>query len=187
MSRGYCHDKKLPQTYQYTDCLDKQFNIFYDIFFDSVEIQKITGVSYYGSVMFVYSIDVLDTLEEGHIRITKSNPEKWSSGLDINKRYFMNIDELSTGFVKGNFGQHITLTDQRVPLPFEYLTKVVLSDPKQKDNSIYQIAEKTLRPLISNICGLSLTIRDYSYKGRFFETYNNVYKVQCHYGLGGHI
>lgn len=187
MSRGYCQDKNLPQTYQYTDNSDKRYGIFYDIFFDSIEIQERTGISYYGPVMFVYSIDVLDTVKEGHIRITKMNPEKWTPNMSISEKYFMNINELATEFVKGDFGQHITLTNQVNPLSFDYLEKVVLSDPQQKDNSLYQIAEKTLRPLISSICGFPLTIRDYAYTERFFDTYTNANKLQCHYGLGGHI
>ena len=77
LSRGLCEDLKCPQTGQYTDSLDKEYDIYYDIFFDSVEIQRITGVSYYGPVLFVYNINVLDDIEEGHIRITKMNPDKW--------------------------------------------------------------------------------------------------------------
>ena len=72
LSRGICADMELPQTPQYTDALDRRYNIFYDIFFDSTEIQKITGYSAYGPVLFQYNLDVLDSIEEGHILITKS-------------------------------------------------------------------------------------------------------------------
>ena len=187
LSRGQCIDNGLPQTIQYTDNSDKRYNIFYDIFFDSIEIQRITGVSYYGPVMFVYNIDVLDTISEEHVLITKINPEKWHQNMTSNERYFLDINELSSDFVKGNFGQHITLLNQRKPLSFDYLEKIVLSNPQQNDNSLFNAAEAKLRFLIDTVCDAPLIIRNYSYNDRFYNTYSNRKKLQDHFSLGGHI
>ncbi len=187
LSRGLCEDMKLPQTGQYTDDFDKRYNIFYDIFFDSMEIQKRTGVSYYGPVLFVYDIDVLDTVEEGHIRITKMNPDKWKNTISANERYFLKLEELSLFFDKGNFGQHITLTNKKNILSFEYLEKIVLSDPQQKDNLLFEVAKARIRGLIDDAClAVPFIIRDYGYNNRFHDTYANPRKLQEHFRLGGH-
>lgn len=114
----------LPQTPQYTDESDKLYNIYYDIFFDSMEIQRRTGISYYGPVLFVYSIDVIDSVKEGHIRITKMNPDRWNNCLRDTKKYFCTFEDLSLHFDKDDFGQHITLTNQRQPLSFNYLERI---------------------------------------------------------------
>ncbi len=187
LSRGLCEDIGFPQTGQYTDTLDQEYNIYYDIFFDSIEIQRRTGVSYYGPVLFVYSINVLDTVEEGHIRITKQNPEKWRNTTDESERYFNELGELSSHFEKGNFGQHITLTDQYRPLPFDYLEKIVLSDPQKEDNSLFEEAKAVIHKMIEdNRLNIAFEVRDYCYYDRFFETYSNPQKLYNHFSLGGH-
>ena len=177
----------LPQTYQYTDKLDKKYNIFYDIFFDSVEIQRRTGISYYGPVLFVYSIDVLNIIPENYIRITKTNPEKWKNGLSDKERYFCTLEELSLHFDRDNFGQHITIINQRQPLSFDYLDKIILSDPQKENNFLFEQAYKMIESLTIKL-GLhdSLTIRNYNYNNRFYTEYADNEKVQKHFGLGGH-
>ncbi len=46
LSRGLCKDMGYPQTAQYSDKSDKRYNIIYEIFFNSMEIQGRTGISY---------------------------------------------------------------------------------------------------------------------------------------------
>lgn len=183
LSRGYCEDMGLAQTSQYTDDLDRQYGIYYDIFFDSIEIQIRTGLNYYGPVLFEYNIDVLDSIEEGRILITKQNPDKWYTTESDNERYFRNINELSLLFEKGNFGQHITITDQRSPLSFQYLENIILSDPQQDDNSIFDTAKSTLSSLIQkNGFDVPLTIREYAYNNKFYDFYSvqrNLHKHFC--------
>lgn len=187
LSRGLCEDMNLPQTPQYTDKSDKLYNIFYDIFFDSMEIQRRTGISYYGPVLFVYSVDVIDIVQEGHVRITKMNPDKWNNNLNDNEKYFCNFEELSIHFDKDDFGQHITLTDQRQPLSFNYLEQIILSDPQKEDNSLFDRACATISSLLIDLdFNIPLNIRDYSYNNRFFNEYSDNRKVRKHFGLGGH-
>lgn len=188
LSRGLCEDMNLPQTDQYTDETDIRYNIFYDIFFDSTEIQRRTGISYYGPVLFVYSVDVIDTIQEGHVRITKMNPDEWNDGMGETEKYFCTFDDLSLHFDKDNFGQHITITDQREPLSFDYLRQIILSDPRKENNSLFERANLRIRELMDQI-GLDfrLTIRDYNYNDRFNQTYSEAWKVRKHFGLGGHI
>lgn len=187
LSRGLCKDMGYPQTAQYSDKSDKRYNIFYDIFFDSMEIQRRTGVSYYGPVLFVYNLDVLDTIPESHIRITKKNPDRWSDTKSDAERYFCDYKELTELFDGQDFGQHITLTNQRQPLSFEYLDKIILSDPHKEDNTIFETAREEIEFLMKkNELNASLRIRAYSYNDRFYETYADDEKVIKHFGLGGH-
>lgn len=189
LSRGLCEDMGFPQTDQNTDALDKEFGIYYDIFFDSIEIQRITGISYYGPVMFVYSLDVLDIVEEGNILITKSNPQKWKHTESYNDHYFLRLDELNVSFLKNDFGQHITLVNQRQPLLFKYLERIVLSDAQQSDNTLFYTAKNAIAKAIeSNQLNVCLEIRDYGYSERFYNTYSSSNKelIKKHFGLGGH-
>ena len=184
LSRGFCDANHLPQTEQYTDMIDRKYNIFYDIFFDSIEIQRRTGISFYGPVLFVYNINVLDSISEGNIRITKLNPQKWNDTKCENERYFLNIDELSNAYNPDDFGQHITLKDQRTPLSFDYLKKIVLSDPKREDNSIFEKARSAIETIIKEkMINAPFVIRNYSYYNKFFETYNDNNKLLKHYSI----
>lgn len=94
LSREQCLKMNLPQTPQVTDEIDKKYNIFNDIFFDSIEIQKKTGISYYGPVLFVYDINVLDLIDNEKIRVTRKNPINWISLDTESNRYFTDIDTL---------------------------------------------------------------------------------------------
>lgn len=72
-SRGAAEDRGLYQTSQETDDTDRDVDVFYDIFFDSVDIhQRIKKLNHYGPVLFVYSIDLIDTLPQGSIKITNN-------------------------------------------------------------------------------------------------------------------
>lgn len=187
LSRGLCEDIKLPQTPQYTDVLDKKNNIYYDIFFDSVEIQKITGLSYYGPVLFVYKIEVLDTVAEGKIRITKLNPKNWISTMPDIDKYFIGFNDLNKDYNPHDFGQHITLTNQRQPLSFDYLEKIVLIDPKRDDNSIFEKAKSVIEQTLES-CRMHIPfeIRSYDCFPGLYEYYDNSEHLNSHYKIGGH-
>ena len=152
-----------------------------------MEIQKITGKSTYGPVLFVYKIDVLDTLPEGSIKITKKNPDKWKiSDIDADK-YFLDILEISSGYKPRDFGQHITLREQHRPLSFDYLKKIVISDPQKENNSLFDAAYQSILTQIKTIgLEVSFKIRDYSLFDSFWKYYNDSNKLKMHFDLGGH-
>ena len=82
LSRGLCEHLGYPQTPQNSDQLDREFDIYYDLFFDSVDIhERAHNANYYGPVLFEYNISVLDSIPEGCIRITKSNPINWNANI----------------------------------------------------------------------------------------------------------
>ena len=75
LSRGAVEDFGLYQTPQETDATDKLLDVYYDIFFDSVDIhERIGKINHYGPIVFVYSTDVLEICSE-QISISDSKSE----------------------------------------------------------------------------------------------------------------
>lgn len=146
LSRQTADDMGLPQTPQSTDETDKEVGVYNDIFFDSVDIHQRAGeVNHYGPLMFVYAVDVLDTLEEYDICVTKSNPKIWSKDMSYKDKYFTNRESLSLHFIPGEFSQHITIRDISKPLPFEYLTEIVIENPGEKYSEFLHQAIEALK------------------------------------------
>ena len=149
LSRGAVEDFGLYQTPQETDATDKLLDVYYDIFFDSVDIhERIGKINHYGPIVFVYSTDVLETLPEGTIQITKYNPIRWFPNTPENKRYFSSEEELYFGYTKGDFTQHITLRHQTEALPFDYLEKIIIDNPMIDNTSYFENAYCHLQFLI---------------------------------------
>ncbi len=141
LSRQTAENMYLPQTVQETDETDKAFEIYNDIFFDSVDIHERAGrPNDYGTVMFVYNTDVLESLEDYDICITKDNPIRWNTNMEYSDKYFTEIKDLELYFCKGNFFQHITIKDISVPLSFDYLEKIVIDDPGEKYTELLEQA-----------------------------------------------
>ena len=79
MSREYVEECDYPQTPQVTDDTDKEFEIYNDIFLDSVDVHALSkNVNFYGPVLLVYSIDVLDEVSDYDICVTRTNAIYWS-------------------------------------------------------------------------------------------------------------
>lgn len=149
LSRGYVEENGLFQTPQETDERDKHVDVFYDIFFDSVDIhQRINNINYYGPVVFVYSINVIDMLEEGRLKITKNNPIYWDYNIREDEKYFLSETELMMDFQKGEFRKHITIRHQKTPLSFVNLKKIIIDDPGIANTSYFQSARSHLQDLI---------------------------------------
>lgn len=149
LSRGYVEDNGLRQTPQESDAIDKSVDVYYDIFFDSVDIhERVKCLNHYGPVVFVYSVDLLDDLPEGSIRITKDNPIRWHPGMTEEEKYFMTEDALRTYYNKGTFEQHLTIRHQVQPLPFTHLEKIILDDPGIANTRYFDNALLHMAPLV---------------------------------------
>ncbi len=130
LSRQETEKRRLPQSGQKTDELDQIYEIYNDVFFDSVDIHaRAKNVSHYGPVMFVYNLDVLDELGSYDIAVTKCNPDKWQGDLSYADKYFASKKELYSGFVLGDFGQHITVRNLSIPISFDHLEKILIESP----------------------------------------------------------
>lgn len=151
------------QTPQYSDNDDKSLGIYYDLFFDSVDIaarnsQK--GYNQYGPVLFQFSTDVIDELDEGSIFITRDNPIRWDNGLPEEKRYFVTEDELRREYCKGTFKQHFTVRNQRNGISLSHLEKIVLDYPGERYDGLFNEARSRIEILIRlNRLAIPLEIR----------------------------
>lgn len=157
-SRQYLDRNKLPKTRQYSDCDDQYFNVFNDLFFDSVDIHgRARQYNKYGPVLFVFDLQML--LQENfanRIFITKSNPCYWKTYLECNDRYFTSLDELGRGFKKGDFKQMITC-HQVGFANFKYLQKIILDRPPEKYIELFRQAYQALFQGIQE-AGLSVSL-----------------------------
>ena len=164
-SRQYIEDTPGSyQTSQYSDKTDKKLGVYNDIFFDSVDIHKRTRrFNYYGPIMFVYSLDLLSAPEvDDTVRVTRENPAKWDPNrpLTDEEKYFMTAWDLSCGFQKGAFKQHITL--HNVPkISFQYLKEIHIDSLPEKYKNIFDNAYYTLEDaMYSSGLNMPLVIRD---------------------------
>lgn len=152
LSRGAVEDKDLIQTDQPSDAKDKEVGVFYDIFFDSVDIhERSKNINDYGPVTFVYSIDVLDYLNDKEIKITKDNPIRWNSGMSEGEKYFTDVDSIYLEYCKGTFKQHLTICDMHEPLPFlPYLFKIIIDNPGIANTKYFDEAYRALKDIMEN-------------------------------------
>lgn len=163
-NRGLCsrqYISQLPDSYQtgqYSDAGDQQFGIYNDIFFDSVDIhRRAHRCNQYGPVTFIYSLDLLSSPAlENQVRITKDNPIRWKSGINLENRYFVNLIDLQNGFCKGHFSQHITLHDVQ-KISFQYLRFIQLDPLPEKYHDIFSNAYRELQDAVHQ-AGLSMSI-----------------------------
>ncbi|MHB1154412.1 MAG: hypothetical protein ACYC00_19055 [Eubacteriales bacterium] len=158
LSRGEVENLRLQQTPQETDQKDKIINVYNDIFFDSVDIhQRAKRLNDYGPITFVYELDVLDDLQDYEICITKDNPKYWDDSITEKDKYFINAIDLSSGFEKGNFRQHITIRNIYRPIDFKHLKEIIIDDPGIPNDSYFNNAFNELSESILNV-GISMPI-----------------------------
>lgn len=155
-NKGLCSRQyiaQLPDSYQtrqYSDDDDQRFGIYNDIFFDSVDIhRRAHQYNQYGPVIFIYGLDLLSSPElNNKVRITKDNPIRWNSKMNLEDRYFVNLSELQNGFCKGAFKQHITLHDVQ-KISFQHLKSIQLDPLPKKYNGIFKDAYYNLQDAVA--------------------------------------
>ena len=151
LSRGDVEDMGLLQTPQASDGLDKEFDVFYDVFFDSVDIhERAKHTNHYGAITFKFPINVLDEFDDCDILITKDNPIRWVSAKDYENNYFTNENDLYNCFSKGDFAQHITIKKPCRPISFDYLNSIIIETPYDTENKTFNIAVKSIEDALTN-------------------------------------
>ena len=150
LSRGTVDDWELEQTKQITDNSDKELDIYYDIFFDSVDIHKrAKTLNKYGAVTFVFSLDVLDELEEYEVLITKDNPKRWTTDMEVTEKHFTSSSEIINEFVVGNFSQHITVIKPIKAISFDFLEFIIIDSPPDSNDPVFVDALFSLKDALS--------------------------------------
>jgi hypothetical protein len=141
-SRGYLEQAGHKQTIQKSDQGDKSLGIWHDVFLDSRDIHEWTGcsnISFYGPVMFKFSISILEQAET--VWISKSNPLFWRDTTTNKKRWFQDINEFENEYREGNLSQHIVIRCVGGFLPFkDHLKSVTIDDPLWESNAGFDYA-----------------------------------------------
>ena len=64
-------------TSQNSDDIDAKYSILNDVFLDFVDVhQRASNFNVYGPVLFVFSLDVINSIKSGEWWVSKSNPTK---------------------------------------------------------------------------------------------------------------
>lgn len=130
-SRGAAELAGLDQTAQGSDEIDREYDIWHDIFLDAAPIHRRGGRScVYGPVMFDFDVDMLIQPGAHPLRVTRTNPVYWAEN-DIDADFFRSSKELTDGLRVGDFGQSILVRVAHGPLPLgAYLKGIELDDPE---------------------------------------------------------
>lgn len=176
LSRGAVEEINYTQTPQQTDELDKRLGVYFDIFFDSDDIHaRAKDLNKYGPVTFVYSIDILDTLKDKVVKITKDNPIRWSEITPEEDRYFTELIPLRFEYRKGAFQQHLLICDMHEPLLFNpYLVKIIIDNPNIDNTTHFDKAVNAIQTILAKKgIGAPLEVRECPADCKCKEKYKN--------------
>lgn len=131
LSRGAVEHLNLNQTPQSSDEDDKRFDVWNDIFLDSIDLHgKFPRQNYYGPVLFKFNLDLLKDSNLPELHITKDNPIRWNDDMSTSDKYFQNINEFKKNYKLGSYKEMITLKNTLEILPFNnYLVEIILDNP----------------------------------------------------------
>lgn len=188
LSRGAVEHFGLIQTPQTSDEIDKRYNVWNDIFLDSVDLHggRFPRQNLYGPVLFKIKLDVFKHPTLPQLWITKDNPTRWYDGQDDGERYINGIEELKRVYSKGSYREMITLRNTQGFLPFDiYLEEIILDDPqlqiRSNDRIFYNEAVRALENAIQNtrynIDNVTITTRTCNHGCYCRENYKK-YSVQ---------
>lgn len=151
-SRDFGESSGFKQTEQNSDGVDRDFDIYNDIFFDNSDIAQII-TSAYGPITFVLKATaILDSDIE--VRITKKNPVYWKD----NEEYFKGLEEIAEKIKQPenynfsyNHGYHTTLKNcPTITLTPENLEKIYIENDNNIKN-LDKLLEKGLVPSSDHI------------------------------------
>ena len=141
LSRGFVEEKKLAQTKQGSDAIDKKYGIWHRVFVDHVDIHdrggRKKGPNQYGPVLFIFDLDILLSLPKGSdVLATKINPVHWYDKQPDKDRYFLTPDELAQSIRFGDFDKMLVIKtpSDRVDFP-NNTARILLDDPERKISS----------------------------------------------------
>lgn len=127
LSRGYIEDRDLFQSFQSSDEIDKKFNVWNDVFLDTVDLHgHFPRQNFYGPISFQFSIELLLS-SDYDIWITKDNPTHWNDNMSDCDKYFESVEELKDKW--DLFLLHrkmITIRNPESPILFNYLLRCVV-------------------------------------------------------------
>lgn len=131
LSRGDVESQNLSQTVQASDEQDKQFDVWHDIFLDTVDLHEwFERQNLYGPILFKINIDFL-LKDELDVWVTKNNPMYWHTGLTESDKYFQSVQELRESWDSIECQKKmVTIRKPCKPVLFENLEKIIVDNPK---------------------------------------------------------
>lgn len=136
MSRGAVEFNGLLQTDQETDEIDRLFDVWNDIFLDTVDLHGYFGrQNYYGPIVFKILTDFL-TQTNFDIWITKDNPKYWTEGMTNEQKYFQSVKELADNWDAYQRQRKMTTIKNKLePILLEYVEEVIVDNPNVQNNN----------------------------------------------------
>ncbi|PSU69824.1 hypothetical protein C9J22_13175 [Photobacterium phosphoreum] len=162
LSRGDVADNGLFQTEQASDEDDIRFDVWGDVFVDTVDLHGLfPRQNLYGPVLFKFNLEFLLN-DDLHIWVTKNNPMFWTDNLTEEDKYFQSVDELKKRWYQFDTQRKmVTIRKSKKPILFQYLEEIIIDNPKviingnirlklESMNALYFATEKhpNLRRLI---------------------------------------
>jgi hypothetical protein len=142
LSRGAVQTNGLNQSPQSSDELDKIFNVWNDVFLDTVDLHGyFPRQNYYGPVLFKLSVDLV-TNPDFEIWVTKDNPINWTASMTDAEKYFISVEELRNTW--DNYQRQkkmVTIRNNSIPILFNYIYEVLVDDPRVKVGEVVMFNE----------------------------------------------
>lgn len=131
LSRGDVTSNGLFQTPQASDEEDIKFDVWFDVFIDTVDLHGLfPRQNLYGPVLFKFDLNFLLN-EDLDIWVTKNNPMFWSDRLPQEDKYFQSVDELRNRWNEFDTQRKmVTIRKPRRPVLFQYLEEIIIDNPK---------------------------------------------------------
>lgn len=128
LARGVAHERGLDQTLQQSDRDDRALGIWYDLFFDAVDLhEQFNGRNNYGPVLLDFSLSILERDWIPFVWVAKDNPVRWDVDTPSSDRWFTSIEELEADYNPNESGHHIVLRNIAGTLRLNtYLKRVTL-------------------------------------------------------------
>ncbi|WP_127718227.1 hypothetical protein [Halobacteriovorax sp. HLS] len=183
ISRGTLERDNGIQTSQYSDSDDKRYDVWFDVFTDSVDIHKrAKRINNYGPVLFDIDLKILKSKNTGKVWVSKLNPTKWA-GKSYSERWFTGKDDVKEHFLRGRFDQMIIFRHCGGALDIKnHINKIILDDPfinlSDEKVDLYSTAYGALKmamtegkidaPIIKRSCHSECTCREY-YDSNFHD------------------
>lgn len=156
VSRGYMETKGISMTEQSSDCKDKQFDVWNDIFVDVVDLHTyFPRQNLYGPVCFKLSNKFLLDKDLDNICITKDNPMYWKVGMKETDKYFSSVKEYAKEFDSNMQNKciqkkMITIHNTKIGISFDkYLYEIILDSLENK--KIYDDARQALTNIMREV------------------------------------
>lgn len=131
LSRGAVEHYGLMQTEQSSDLTDKMFNVWNDIFVDSLDLhEKFNRQNFYGPILFKLSLEVFNQDYDLSFWVTKDNPIRWYNGQVNSDRYIQNLKEFEEIYANGSYREMLTFRNTYSHLPFiPFLKEIIIDNP----------------------------------------------------------